>query len=161
MRSGPIGAHGPRTGKAACAGVWWSRCGLFAVLVFAALVGCSREPAEQALRRTFFEMQAALERRDAGAFLDSVAEDFAGEHGMGREELGRLIRLRFLRHSEVGVTTGPLEVELSGDRARLEFSAVVTGGSGRLLPEQARHYAVETGWRFEDGRWMLIFARWE
>lgn len=161
MRSEPIGAHGPRTGKAACAGVWWSRCGLFAVLAFAALVACTREPAEQALRRTVAEMQAAVERREAEAFLDSVAEDFAGEHGMGREELARMLRLRFLRHGEVGVTAGPLEVELTGDRARVGFNALLTGGSGRFLPEEARHYVVETGWRYEDGRWMLIFARWE
>ena len=34
-------------------------------------------------------------------------------------------------------------------------------GSGRLLPDAARLYSVETGWRLDDGEWRLTSATWE
>ena len=45
--------------------------------------------------------------------------------------------------------------------ARVSFSAVLTGGSGRFLPDAAQSYAIITGWRVEDGDWRLYYAQWE
>ena len=106
-------------------------------------------------------MVAAIEVREGSRFMASVAGDFAGPHDMDRDGLHRMVRLNMLQNQAIGVTTGPLDVKLMADRAELNFSALLTGGSGRLLPDQARTYQVSTGWRHEGGRWMLISARWE
>jgi len=45
--------------------------------------------------------------------------------------------------------------------ATVAFDAALTGGSGRLLPDAARLYSVETGWRLDDGEWRLTSATWE
>ncbi|MFC3128610.1 nuclear transport factor 2 family protein [Coralloluteibacterium stylophorae] len=104
-------------------------------------------------------MAAAVEARDAGAVLAPVAEDFGGPDGLDRDGLARLVRLSFLRNAGIGTTLGPMSVQVDGERARVGFDAGLTGGRG-LLPERAQLYAVETGWRFEDGEWMLISAQW-
>src|SRR5690606_40314229 len=71
-------------------------------------------------------------------------------------------RLAFLRHRQVGVTVaGPLQVALRERDATVSFEVALTGGSGGLLPEAARLYSVETGWRLEDGDWRLLSASWE
>jgi hypothetical protein len=46
------------------------------------------------------------------------------------------------------------------DRATATMHAVTTGGSG-LIPETGGWYRVTTGWRLDDGEWMLISASWE
>ncbi|MBS7455917.1 nuclear transport factor 2 family protein [Coralloluteibacterium stylophorae] len=123
------------------------------------LAACSRTPSEEALRVRIAAMAAAVEARDAGAVLAPVAEDFGGPDGLDRDGLARLVRLSFLRNAGIGTTLGPMSVQVDGERARVGFDAGLTGGRG-LLPERAQLYAVETGWRFEDGEWMLISAQW-
>jgi len=44
-------------------------------------------------------------------------------------------------------------------RARAQFRALATGGSG-WLPDEGRLWRVETGWRLDDGDWMMISAEW-
>jgi hypothetical protein len=51
-------------------------------------------------------------------------------------------------------------VQLQPGHATARFSAALSGGSGRLLPDAAQLYDVETGWREEDGEWRLTSARW-
>lgn len=122
--------------------------------------GCSREPPEQALRSTIAGMQAAAEARDSDALVESFSDDFAGPEGMDRDQFRRYLAVLWLRNREVGVSLGPLEVELMGDRATVEFTAAATGGEG-FLPDRAQVYRVNTGWRLEDGEWRLISAHWE
>lgn len=121
--------------------------------------GCARTPPEQALRDTIAAMEAAAETRDSEALVEHFAEDFAGPEGMDRDRFRRYLALIWLRNREVGVTLGPLDVELLGDRAKVGFTAATRGGEG-LLPDSARVYQVETGWRLENGDWKLISADW-
>src|SRR5690606_41533634 len=60
----------------------------------------------------------------------------------------------------LAVDTGPLRLELGEGHAVVRFTALLRGGSGGLLPDAARVYQVETGWRLEQGRWWLASARW-
>ena len=126
-----------------------------------ALSGCARDTPEDALRVQLQQMEQAATAREPRAFMDGVAEDFSGEGGIDRAALHNLLRMQLLGNAKVGVTTGPLQVEMQGDRARVSFSAVLTGGSGRFLPDAAQSYAITTGWRVEDGDWRLYYAQWE
>ena len=106
-------------------------------------------------------MEEAAEAREPGAFIDRVAEDFSGNKGMDRAALHNLLRMQFLGNAKVGIATGPLEIKIQGEHAKVDFTAVLTGGSGRFLPDAAQSYAVTTGWRMEDGAWRLYYAEWE
>ena len=126
-----------------------------------ALAGCGSEPAEQRLRSTIDAMELAAVERRPGDFMDSVAADFVGNGNIDRAAMHNLLRAQLLRNAEIGVTRGPLEVELQGDRATVRFKLVATGGSGGLLPERAQGYDITSGWRDEDGEWKLFLAVWD
>lgn len=106
-------------------------------------------------------MEAAAEARDSDALVEAFAEDFAGPGGMDKLQFRRYLALIWLRNQDVGVTLGPLTVELVGqDRARVDFTAAARGGAN-WLPERAEVYQVSTGWRLEGDDWKLISADWE
>jgi hypothetical protein len=151
-----IGAYAPEAGKAPPANYRVAAWLLAAALL---LPGCRHTPPEQALRDTIAKMQAAGEARDMDALFDPIAEDFAGEQGMDRKEFRRYMTLMSMRQKSVGVTLGPVDVKLYGDRATAKFTAAITGGPG-FLPNQAQVYDIETGWRLAGDDWQLISARW-
>lgn len=131
-----------------------------AALSLLLLAACAAPPAEQALRSTLASMQEALEQREPGRFMASVAEDFAGRDGLDHAQLGRLVRLSLLQNQAITVTTGPLDIQMIGTRATVRFSAVTTGGSGRFAIDRAGGYQLGTAWRLDDGEWLLISADW-
>ena len=131
---------------------------MLAVLLL--VTGCTRTPPEEALRATIAAMQSAAESRDADALAEPLAADFVGPGGMDRDAFRRTAALLWLRSREIGVTLGPLDVEVTGEHARVGFTAATRGGAG-ILPEQAQVYRVRTAWRLEDGDWRLISAEWE
>jgi hypothetical protein len=134
--------------------------GILAVL----LAACgSGDPPETRLRASVDALQAAVEARAGGDVGDFLADDFIGPQAMDREGALRMARVAFLRYRSVGVSiVGPLDVEMQGgDHARVRFDAALTGGSGSLLPDAARVWSVDTGWRAEDGEWRMTSAEWE
>jgi hypothetical protein len=137
------------------------------VLVVLALLagGCAREPAEQRLRASIAAIEAAVEARSAGDIVGHVAEDFTGGDGgidaLDRRQLHALLRGVLLRHRDIGVLLGPLDLTMHGaDRATVKVDALVTGGAGGLLPASGRRIAIDSGWRLDDGEWRCISARW-
>jgi len=140
------------------------RTALAAFALAALLSSCSRTPPEQRLRDTVATLQTAVETRDVGALKKVLADDFVGTEGLDRDGATRLAQLMFLQHRDVGVSLGPLRLELSpqpvADHATVHFTAALTGGSGTGLPDSARLYEVETGWRLEGGNWRLTSATW-
>jgi hypothetical protein len=128
---------------------------LAALLIAACSAG---DPPEARLRASVDALHAAVEAREGSAI-----GDFIGPQAMDREGALRMARLAFLRYRAVGVTiVGPMDVRMQGDdHARVRFEAALTGGSGALLPESARVWSVDTGWRAEDGEWRMTSATWE
>ena len=131
---------------------------LAAVLLLSA---CSRPDAEQRLRSQLQDMQEAAADSRVSDFMDGVSEDFTGNDGADRAALHNLLRLQVLGRTNVGVVTGPVEVDLRESRATVRFSAVVSGGSGRILPDSAQAYSITSGWREEGGEWMVYYAEWK
>jgi hypothetical protein len=151
-----IGAYAPIAGKARAAALATTLGWAFSL----GLAGCKHTPPEQALRDTIAEMQAAGEKGDVDALFEPIAEDFTGAEGMDRTAFRRYVTLVRMRQKSVGVTLGPIDVKLYGDRATANFTATLTGGPG-FLPDQAQIYDIETGWRLSGSDWKLINAKWQ
>lgn len=133
---------------------------LLALVLVSNLPGCAREDAETALRAKVQAALTALDEHDHGELVGMLADSFAGPSGMDRDAASRMLRLHFLRYRDVTALAGPLHVELIGERARVRFSVLLSGGSGGLLPESARAWEVESGWVRIDGDWRLIAIDW-
>jgi hypothetical protein len=134
---------------------------LWVVLMLLTLGACSKTPPEESLRRTIGEMQAAIERRDAGTLSDGIAQDFIGPDGMDRTAARRLAQLVFLQNTSVGVTLGPLDVALKPGGATVTCTAAMTGGHTALLPTSGQVYDVTMQWRQQGEDWELVSAEWE
>ena len=132
-----------------------------ALLMLVCVAGCADTPDEARLRASIDEMQAAVQERRPGDFMEFVTEDFIGDRGLDRAALHNLLRAQLLRNASIGATRGPLEITLQGERASVDFSVVLTGGAGGLVPERAEGYSIKTGWRIEDDEWRLFLAEWE
>lgn len=141
-----------------------ARCPLALVAVLMALAllaGCRGDSAEEALRRDIASLQAAIEARDAGKMAKFFADDFVGNDGMDRDDARRLAALYFMRNAQIGVTPGPLDIQLQDDHATVRTTVVLTGGRGGLLPERGRVRLVVSGWRREGGDWRMTSLAWD
>lgn len=108
------------------------------------------------------QMQAALEAGRPADFMEHVSEDFTGAQGsVDRAALHNLLRGQVLGNAKIGISLGPVDVELRDDRATVRVIATFTGGNGRWLPERGSIYRITSGWRREDGGWMCVNAQWE
>jgi ketosteroid isomerase-like protein len=126
------------------------------------LAACHRPPDEQRIRDAIAAMQQAIEAGKPRAFIDYVTKDFTGNEGtVDRDGLMNILRAEVLRNERAGVTLGPIDVDVQGDRATVHVTATLTGGSGSLLPERASVYAITSGWRREGSDWRCYNAAWE
>ena len=122
--------------------------------------GCARTPPEERLRDTIGEAQAAIEQRKVSALDAVLADDFIGPGGLDRSGARRMAQAIFLRYRDVGLTLGPLDVDVREQQATVRFTAALTGGAG-MLPDSGQVYDVDTGWRLVDGEWRLVNASWK
>ena len=143
-----------RVGRAI--GAW-----LAMVLLLALSASCARDDPEAALRARVASLAAAIEARDPAALQQHLAEDFIGNDGLDRNGARRLAMGFALRHREIGLTLGPLDVDMAPAHATVRSKTILRGGSGRALPDSAQVYDVESGWRLEDGVWMLVSVGWK
>lgn len=131
-------------------------------LLMLGIAACRAPDAEQAVRARIGALQDAIEARDAGDVQALLAEEFVGNDGLDRRGARQLAAGMFLRHRDVSATLGPVQVELRGrEDAIARFTVLAAGGSGGVLPERGQVYAVETGWRLQDGEWRLLNASWK
>lgn len=123
-------------------------------------VACSRTPDDEAIRAAIATGAAAMEAHRGKDVLDLVSNDFIGNDGIDRAELGNLLRAQALGANTIGVRIGSVAVDLQGDRATARFDADVSDSSGRWIADRATTLHVETGWRREGRQWRCYNARW-
>lgn len=133
------------------------------MLLLAALAaGCSRAPDTEAIRHAITAMGVAAEARRSNDLLEHIADDFVGNAGeFDRAGLEQLLRAHLLVGRSIGVSIGPVDVEVNGDRATARFDVTLTDGSGRWLPDRRATLQMVTGWRRDEGEWLCYNARWE
>ena len=124
------------------------------------LASCSRTPDDEAIRAAISRTAEAAQARRAGDVLDAVSDDFIGNDGIDRTELGNLLRGRMLVANALGVRVGSVDVDVQGGRAVARFDALVTDSSGRWIPDRAATLHFETGWRREGRQWRCYNAKW-
>lgn len=131
------------------------------MIVVAMFAGaCSRAPEEQRLREAVAAMEAAMEAGRPGDFTDRVADDFSGQGGqMDLRQLRAVLVAQTLRHQNISVLLGPLDIRMFGDRATVKVNLVATGG--QWLPETGRQIELESHWRLEGGEWLCFRADWQ
>lgn len=156
MEPGWRGARGVRLRVDRAIRAW-----LAVALLLALSASCTRDDPEAALRGRVASLAAAIEARDAAALQQHLADDFIGNDRLDRNGARSLAMGFALRHREIGLTLGPLEVDMASTHATVRSTAILRGGSGRALPDSAQVYDVESGWRLEDGEWKLVSARWK
>ena len=133
---------------------------LLLLMLFAALASCQRTLPEQRLREAVQSLQEVVQRGDAASMDDWLAEDFIGPGGLDRDGARRLAQVMHLRHRNIDVALGPMQVQLRPGHATVEFTAMLTGGSGGLLPDSGQLFNVTTGWRMDANQWRLTSAQW-
>lgn len=138
----------------------WSRAALCMTACTLLLAGCTRTPPEERLRETVAGLQEAIEERNVSALDEVLAEDFIGPGGLDHRGARRMAQAMFLRYGDVGVSVGPLDVQVEEQHATVSFTAALTGGTG-MLPDSGQVHDVETGWRLENGEWQLVNANWK
>ncbi len=135
---------------------------LFALFAAISMADCSRTPDDQRIREHIQSMREALEKRNPRAFVAYVTPDFSGnDNTVDRDGLANVLRVEVLRNDQVNVVLGPIDVELQGDRARVDVVATIAGGKGGLLPERGAIYSITSGWRREGKDWRCYVATWE
>ncbi|MDO5504768.1 MAG: nuclear transport factor 2 family protein [Pseudoxanthomonas suwonensis] len=140
---------------------WWAAWCL-ALLTMVLFAGCGRAPPEERLREQVVALREAILERNAAKMADHLATDFIGPDGMDRQDARRMATGLFLRYPQVGLHTGPLEVEVQpdGKRATVRFTAVATGTTRGIAPDSGRMHQVVSGWRIERGEWKLLTLQW-
>lgn len=124
-----------------------------------------RKPADPAAAAVRSLVRAA-DDRDAGKIVASLAPDFRGSGGMGRDDLAAELRRLFAAYSSVDVSVEDLAIEWFPDfdlaRFRASFRGAVRriGGLEGLLPSTAR-YRFELRLARDGERRIVTQAVWE
>lgn len=133
-----------------------------ALLVGAILLcaACSRPSEEQRLRDTIAAMEVAIESGATGDFIEHVSPEFTGQgSGIDQRQLRAILLGQSLRHENISVLLGPLDVKMFDRRATVKLRVLATGGS--WFPETGRQIDIESHWQLDDGEWVCFRAEWE
>lgn len=107
-------------------------------------------------------MAKGIEERKTSPVMDRLHDDMKidGHHGsMNRDDARRMLMAVFLRHQKISVILTNIQVTPDSvrlDRASARFNALVTGGSGGLLPQRAELYRMRSEWQLDGSDWKLI-----
>ncbi len=138
----------------------WPLALIFALL----LAGCggNDEPLA-ALEAAVQQLQDSIEAKDSGAVMAQLHPDFLARQELDREWAKRTMTLLFLRHKNIQVIALGKNSWIDAAIASKGHTQAQVGLSGAegLIPDSARHYAVQLEWWLEDDEWKLARLSWE
>ena len=108
-------------------------------------------------------MQQGLEERKASKAIEFLAEEFAGNHGLDKITLRKVLIGQFVQHQNITVVITRMDItvpEHDPYQATMEGVVVATGAK-RILPQDGRIYKVKGDWRYIDKEWLLVNLQWE
>lgn len=128
----------------------------------ALLAGCSAStPPEEAVRAWLEAAQTAVEQRDRGRLVEMIAEHYVDARGNDRDAVDQRLRLYFLRNRNILVASNIEKLEIVGKTAaQVVLTAGFAGARANAFGLQADAYRFELELVEEDGKWLLIGARW-
>ncbi|MBM4035170.1 MAG: nuclear transport factor 2 family protein [Planctomycetes bacterium] len=121
------------------------------------LLTTERQRVERVVRR----LGRRLEARDPAGFCQLLAEDYSDGNGFNRLSLRAFLTRGLPQLARVGVRLEALEVEVSGDAARAEFSGHVTAEGREGSQPPWRHQSlVRLRLRKAEGSWRVQHAEY-
>lgn len=142
-----------------------TRAGIFALalLATACLAGCGGPATgpEEALRAWIAGGIEAAEARERRALLGMVAPSYADARGNGRDDIGNLLRVYFLRQERIALLTKIDAITVYGDSAAsIEMTVGMAGTNSGTFGFNAEAYRFVLEVEREGDDWQLISARW-
>jgi len=130
-------------------------------LMLVVLAGCAKTPDVEQIQAQIEQQEVSAEAGEIGRFMDGIAEDFSGQQGaLDAQGLRDMLRVQLLANTRIKVALSGVKVEVTGDTATAEFSALLTGGPG-FIPDAGKLVQVATAWRKIDGQWQVVNATWD
>lgn len=131
-------------------------------LLLLVLAACHRSSDEERLLQAMDAMELAMESGETGDFMEFLAEDFTANAGdMDRSAMQRMLAAQALSNAHIRVLRTATDIQVTGNRATIQTTVVLEGGSGRWLPERGSSFGITSGWRLDDGQWKCVNALWE
>lgn len=132
------------------------------ILLAALLAGCGTPSTpEQEVRDWVAAAEAAVEARDRGTLVDMISESYVDGRGNSRADLDRRLRLWFLRHRNIVISSSIEELAVTaGTAARVVLTARMAGTGQSVLGFSADSERLELELVRQGGEWLLIGASW-
>lgn len=134
------------------------------LVLFGLLAGCGQpDDPQAALDAAVQQLQDNLEAKDSAAVLAQLHPQFSARQQLDRDWARRTMALLFLRHRQVRVLALSKTSRLDPtyhDKGHSDAQVALLGAEA-LIPDSARHYAVQLEWWREDGQWKLARLDWQ
>jgi len=135
----------------------------FFMCVMLSLSGCDKTPDEEQIQLIMDEMIAAVEGGKPADIARHLHENFQANRNMDARQVKQLLLLHGMQHAKISVNLISSQTVVDAvytDKASTTLSVIVTGSSGRGLPEDGNIRLVKLEWRKDDD-WKLLKADWE
>ena len=132
------------------------------MLAFAVTSGCApgTNP-EEAVRQWVQEAEDAIEARERGVLEDMIAAGYADARGNEKADIVQMLRVWFLRSSNVVLVSKIDEVTVFDDSAAIVLLTAATAGTGQgMFGLDADALRFELELEATGDEWLLIGARW-
>ena len=132
------------------------------MLAFAVTSGCaSGTGPEEAVRQWVRQAEDAIEARERGVLEDMIAAGYADARGNEKADIVQMLRVWFLRSSNVVLVSKIDEVTVFDDSAAIVLLTAATAGTGQgMFGLDADALRFELELEATGDEWLLIGARW-
>jgi len=135
----------------------------FFVSLLPLLHGCNKTPNEEQIQLIIGDMVAAVEDGKPANVARHLHENFRANRHMDAKQVKQMLIMYGMQHAKISVSlisSQTLVDPVYTDKASTTLSMIVTGVSGRGLPENGSLRVAKLEWR-KDSDWKLLKADWE